>query len=433
MSDKLALPEWKMGQVLLPEQFLALQDTLLGHVHRRNEIQGLPAHGLARLRWDQELLATGSVAIHGLTWVLPSGRLLDVPSNAVVSTLDVADAAKGRRQLSLFLHVRNRTLDSIDHVLYGDDEPEVRRVLYSVEISTQDKHDDARESLKLAELELHDDGSWRVGSFCPPLLSTGPRVSPFLREELEAQERTLRKLANELEVRRSDAFRGTSQLSALPQAQVSAYRVLALLADLGVGEGGMQTQQEVWLHPYRLFCTLRDFFVELSVLQGLPLRPWPIRYEHLHLATCFASLREQIASYESRSRLLAPRLSFDRKGHLYVARVFPEDLCRASRVYLVVRPGSASLEGVRLASPQRIEEVVKRSLTGVRMSAMESGGLAYSYGYGRDVAFYELLLGGGREAGQGPDEWGSAVAERALCFQARAGLEGLDAALVWGA
>ncbi len=422
-----------MGQVLLPGQFLALQETLLTHVHRRSELQGLPAHGLARLRWDQELLASGSVAIHELTWVLPSGRLLDVPSNAMVSTLELADASKGEDLVSLFLHVRNRTLDSVDHVLYGDDEPEVKRVLYSVEISIEDKHDDARESLKLAELEKGDDGAWRVRPFSPPLLSTGPRVSPFLREELVAQEKVVRKLANELEVRRGDAFRGTSQLSALPQAQVSAYRVLALLADLGVSEGGMHGRQEVWHHPYRLFSVLRDFFVELSVLQGIPLAPWPIRYEHLDLATSFATLREQIADYESQSRLLAPRLSFDRKGHLYVARVFPEELCQAARVYLVVRPGSTSLEGVKLASPQRMEEVVKRSLTGVRISAMESGSLSYSYGYGRDVAFYELQLGGDADGEKGTNEWRNAVAERALCFQARAGLEGLDAALVWGA
>ncbi len=339
---------------------------------------------------------------------------------------------RGADRVSLFLHVRNRTLDSVDHVLYGDDEPEVKRVLYLVESSLEDKHDDASHSLKLAELERGDDGAWRVGPYSPPLLSTGPRVSPFLRDELVAHERVIRRLAKELEVRRSDAFRGSSQLSALPQAQGAAYRVLALLADLGVGEGGMESRQEVWHHPYRLFSVLRDFFVELSVLQGIALDPWPIRYQHLDLSTSFAALREHIASYESRSRLLAPRLSFERKGHLYVARVFPEELCRATRVYLVVRPGSTNLEDIRLASPQRIEEVVKRSLTGVRISAMESGGLSYSYGYGRDVAFYELLLTGG-ESGNGGSEWGSAVAERGLCFQARAGLEDIDAALVWGA
>lgn len=426
MSDKLALPEWTMGQVLLPEQFLALQDTLLIHLHRRVELAGLPAHGLARLRWDERGLEAGMVSIQALTWVLPSGRLLDVPGNAVVGSFNFLEAAGGESRVPLYLHVLHRTVEGTDHSTYADDDPSVKRVLQQLELSLANEHDEARESHKLAELHRTEDGAWTTGPFSPPLLCLGPRVSPFLRDELRAQQTVIERLASELQERRTDAFRGQSQQSALPQAQVSAYRVQALLADLGAGDWS----QEVWLHPYRLFTALRDFYLELTILQGLPLQPWPIRYEHLDLAGSFGRLRESISRYESQSRLLAPRLDFERKGHHFVTRRFPDELCRAEHVYLVIRPGGTNLDGVRLASPRRITEVVTRSLTGVRFSPLESDGLAFAYGYGRDVAFYELRTAEGER--DEPKEWQLAVEERALCFDARAGFEGLRAALVWG-
>src|SRR5688572_17311775 len=102
MRDDLAFPAWVMGQVLLPEQFLALQQTILAHIDRRAELGGLPSHELARLRWSEELLATGAIRIDGLTWVFESGLLLDVPGNTVIGNLNLADAKSDA--VSLFLH-----------------------------------------------------------------------------------------------------------------------------------------------------------------------------------------------------------------------------------------------------------------------------------------------------------------------------------------
>jgi type VI secretion system protein ImpJ len=419
MRDDLAFPAWVMGQVLLPEQFLALQQTILAHIDRRAELGGLPSHGLARLRWSEELLATGAISIDGLTWVFESGLLLDVPGNTVIGNLNLADAKSDA--VSLFLHVRNQTCDASDMPQYADDDPSVTRVIHQAELSLEDKHDDTRESGKLAELVRGADG-WALGRFSPPLLSVGRGSLPFLRETLESSQRAVERIERHLAGRSIDAFLGADQLSELRRVRASAYRVLALLGDHGLGDD----RQEVALHPYHLFAALRDFYVEISILQGAPPEPWPVRYRHTALATSFEDLRVRIDRYTGESRLVAPRLEFERKADWFVTGTFPEDLCRAVKVYLVIKPGQrgkVSLDGVKLASPHRIEEVYTRALAGVRLVPLESASLSHTYG--GDSSLYQVVT-------QGDMEWSKAVDERALCFRAWPELEGVRAALVWG-
>lgn len=424
MSDKLAFPEWKMGQVLLPHQFHALQDAIVAQLHRRMGIAtGLPSHGLARMDWGQNAKA---LYINRLTWVFESGLLLDVPGNATVTDLNLADVGKDPSRdpsrASLFLHVCNQTIDGSGRPQYEDDGPELRRVLYQAKLSLHDKLDDARESCKLCELVRTNEG-WTLGRYAPPLLRVGAGVSPFLLDELEGARMVLERLADDLTERRNDAFRGANQVSALPQALASVYRVLALLADHGIRNG----RRGATLHPYRLFSALREVYVEIAMLEGSSLAPWPIEYEHDGLAASFEALRLRIERHVKNSRLLVPRLEFERKDHLFVTTSFPPELGKARRVYLVVRPGALKLDGVKLASPRRIGEVVMRSLTGVRLSSSESETLSYDFGYGRDVAFYEL------RTQDDAHEWNHVVTEGALCFQARSGLEEARAALVWRA
>lgn len=418
MSDKLAFPGWTMGQVLLPEQFLALQETIVAHVDRRVELLGPPCHGLARLRWSEDLLAGGSIRIDALTWVFESGLLLDVPGNAVVGSLNLGDVKTD--EVSIFLHVSAEPRDAAGLALYSDDEPSVARVIHRVELSLHDEHDHARESGKLAELRRTATG-WALGSYSPPLLRLGRSCSPFLLDTLARTQRAVERLERHFAGRSVDAFLGADQLAELRRVRASAYRVLALLADHGVGDD----QQEVALHPYVLFSALRDFNVEVAILQGDRPEPWPIRYRHDALAECYDMLVERIDRHLGDGRLLAPRLEFERKAEWFVTATFPDELCRATNVYLMAQPGpsgNASLEGVKLASPHRIEEVHTKALAGVRLVAIQSASLSHTYG--RESSFYEVRVD--------DPEWQAAVRERALCFRAWSQLEGMRAALVWG-
>ena len=85
--------------------------------------------------------------------------------------------------------------------------------------------------------------------------------------------------------------------------------------------------------------------------------------------------------------------------------------------------GKVSLDGIKLASPHRIEEVYTRALAGVRVIPLESASLSHTYG--SDSSLYQVVT-------QNDLEWSNAINERALCFRAWPELEGVRAALVWG-
>ncbi|MCX4244131.1 type VI secretion system baseplate subunit TssK [Paraliomyxa miuraensis] len=425
MSDELAFPRWSMGQVLLPEQFAALQATMGARLHRRIEIaSGLPSYGVAQL--DLRLTA-GSCFIDRLTHVFKTGLMIDVPGNATVNNLNLEEAAKGASKVSLFFQVCKQTVEDRGRPAFDGDGPKVPRERYEAELSLEDTKDDGRESVKLAELERTDIG-WQMGRYCPPLLRVGWGVSPFLLDELDETQKVLVWLAEELDERRNEAFRGGGQGSVLPLAQASVHRMRALLADHGIPGG----PRGLALHPYQLFSALRNLYIELSLLEGSTPGSRSTTYDHDQLDPSFRGLRESIGKYVHRSRMLAPRLDFERRDHLFMtAKVFPDELARAHRIYLVVKPGTISLEGVKLASPRRIAEVVKRSLTGVRPLRSESETLSYDFGYDHGVAFYELKTHDTHETKDARQEWEHALREKALCFQARPGLEGVQAALVW--
>lgn len=421
---KLAFPNWAMGQVLLPEQFQAQQEAVLAHIAVRAELSGLPDYGLARLAIDETLLAAGSLSIERLTCLFASGLLIDVPGNAVLSNANL-DAVKLDR-VSLYLHVHNEVIDATDLVRYEDDPRSVRRVIYRAELSLAARLDDARESVKLMEL-IRRDRQWRLGPYVPPLLRIGPSSSPFLRETLVGAQRSIRSVEAQLARRIKDAFLGREQVAELRRVQAAAVRVLALLADHGVGD---EPQRKVSLHPYLVFSALRDFYLEASLLpdhthQNLGV----VRYRHDDLGGCFTELCRGLDGTLDGSTLSRNRLEFERRASWWIAGPFPDGLAEASTVYLIVKSRTGeplSLEGVKLASPRRIDEVYTRALSGVPLLPMNpTSSAAFAQIYGQDALIYEV--------GTRDPEWGLAARDSELCFPAWRDLETVSAALVWGA
>ena len=171
-SSKLALLDWVMGQVLLPEQFEAQQESILANIGARAELSGLPSDGLARLAIDEDQLAAGAVAIGRLTYVFPSGLLIDVPGNAVVSDLNLDPTLTDG--VSIYLHIRTELRDATELKPYLDDPRGVRRSIYSAELSTAASHDHAYASVRLMSLTRRDD-RWSLDPYVPPLLRVGRR------------------------------------------------------------------------------------------------------------------------------------------------------------------------------------------------------------------------------------------------------------------
>ena len=62
-----------------------------------------------------------------------------------------------------------------------------------------------------------------------------------------------------------DSFLGSEQGAELRRVGSAAHRVLAVLADHGLG--GAESQQKISLHPYLLFASIRGFFMGAWVLE----------------------------------------------------------------------------------------------------------------------------------------------------------------------
>ncbi|MFV8749337.1 type VI secretion system baseplate subunit TssK [Nannocystaceae bacterium ST9] len=421
MSSKLAFPGWAMGQVLLPEQFQAQQEVILAHLALRAELTGLPAYGLARFGIDEELLATGSLRVERLTYAFASGLLVDVPGNTVLTNVNLAMVTND--VAIIYLHVHNEVTDATDLVRYEEDPRSVRRVIYRAELSLAAQLDDARESVKLLEL-VRRDREWHLAAHSPPLLRTGGRSSPFLRESLAGSQRAVRAVEAQVGRRIRDAFLGREQVSELRRVLAAAHRVLALLADHGVGD---EAQFRVSLHPYLVFSGLRDFLLDAALLQDaaftLP------QYRHDDLAGCFEELRRGIEGTLGTATLGTNRLEFEPRANLVVAGPFPEALCTAKQVFLIVKSRSGEpveFAGVKLASPRRIDEVHTRALPGVPLVAMSpTSAASFAIIYGYDALVFEVDT-------RDP-EWSLTLREGELAFPAWRELEGVIATLVWGA
>lgn len=420
-GSRLALPEWRMGQVLLPEQFVALQEALLAHDNIAAALSGLPAYGLARLALDEGLLAAGAVHVERLTYVFASGLLVDVPGNAVITNCSLDDVTDN--DASIYLHIRNEVTDATDLKGYRDDPRCVTRVILRAELSLAARHDDARESVKLLGL-VRRDARWSLEPYTPPLLRAGVDVLPLLRDTLEGIVRAVYAVEAQLSRRIRDSFLGSEQGGELRRVRSAAHRALAVLADHGLGAG--ESQQKVSLHPYFLFSALREFFMEAAILEDDHSDVLQLRYRHGDLAGCFGELRQRIEACLSSSSLSSKRLAFELRASWYVAEPFPDELCKSREVYLILKTSSGKpveFSGVKVASPRRIEEVYTRALAGVSLTSFKSSSFAYVYGHA--ASFYKVNV-------EGDPEWAHAVRDRNLCFPAWNALEGLQAVLVWG-
>lgn len=426
--DRLALHHWEMGQVLHPAQFRAQEEALLEHVGLRIQLAGLPSHGVALLRWGDAQLAKGDLSISALTVVLPSGRLIDVPGNAVLAPRKLVLPAKAAGPVPVYLHLRGepRPEDARDLPNYKTDAREIRRVVHQVEISAEPGIAREQEWMQLAELSFSD-GAWALAPYVPPLLRLGSGTTPFLRDTMAQIAAKLDGFESELVKRAADSATGAELMSEVRRMLTALYRVQAVLADHGYGAA----TQTVALHPYHLFAALRDFYLEAVVLQGKKLVDWPPRYQHDDLRGCFEQLARGLGGTLSVSAVVSPRLAFQRDEHWFITGPFPDELCAAREVFLLLeraseapgaeRDAAAALNNLKLASPLRAVEVYARALEGVPRRGTPSLGFAQTFGDRATV--FQLVTTS--------PEWHKAVAERALCFAVAPELEDYHAALFW--
>jgi type VI secretion system protein ImpJ len=399
-----------MGQTLLPQHFTALEESVLADTVARFRSSGLPAHGIAALRWNPSLVEEGILSVSALTMVLPSGLLVDVPGNAKISPLNLN--LSGSASVSAYLHVLEGERDAADSV-DASDESGVPRLVHRLVLSSDATISSALESTKLAEFRKAPDGLWQISDrWVPPLLAVG--TSPFLTKELDEIAPALEVFQYKLAMDSASYLSGAA-LYLLQSTLRSVYRVQRLLANV---------RKHVHLHPYFVYETLKDFYVEVCFYRGATPRDATAPYRHDQLAACFREILEPLREQMQLAKSQSPYQPFVlREG---VQRIeLPADIRQVREVYFLIQRKETQRAGsimgdLKLSSPSRLSMVHKLALEGIPFRRAERPALAHAFG--PEVEFYQLAPG---------EEWEHAMRENSVAFYHRPEYQGLEFYLYW--
>lgn len=410
---KLAPVRWELGQILLPEHFTALQSSLAAEIRLRAAIAGLPAYGVAEVSWNADALKQGQLAVRSLTAVMPSGLAVNVPGSGTLG--EVSLKAAGAPQVPVYLHVLGERVGAIGNPAYVDDPKTLHRELLSLRLSTQPALERSVESMLLAIFERQLERWVLRRAYIPPLLQVG--THPFLGEPCEELARRLVAFTAQLKEELENRFLRTDRKSNARGCMIDVCQVASVLDEI---------KQGVHHHPYLLFEALRRLYLQLCAFKDRVPDRLSLPYLHDGLGECFGAL----FSYLNRN--LDPeeaKLSYTelrRQDGRFLLEKFPEPLHKASKVYLLVsqtaRQTRVSLEGVKLASPTRLELVHRAALRGIPFEPVLDPPSAHHFVQGLD--FYELTLG---------EEWKHARNELGLSFYVTPQLESpeINVLLFW--
>jgi type VI secretion system protein ImpJ len=408
MSGQLARVRWELGQTLLPEHFEAQEGALREEAALRSRLHGLPAYGVAALRWNDTLLREGVVSILSATLVMPSGQLLEVPGNAAVASLNLN--VPGTGTVTAFLHLLQEPAPEGSDQLGGASV--VTRLRHQLVLSADQNLPGAVSTLKLAELRKAPDGSWQMSpGYLPPLLLVG--ASPFLQAELEQLQPALEAFQHKLMMDAVSYLSG-SGLHAVRQCLKSVFRMQRLLANL---------KSQVHLHPCQLYEALKEFYVEVCFYHDSAPQHAGEPYNHEQLAPCFRRLFQPLFEQMRTAQKDSPHAPFVVRDGVYRIEL-PANAKKAKDVYFLIQKSQAhravALQEFKLAGPNRLLMSHRLSLPGIGIKRIDRPIMAHAFG--PEVEFYLLQPG---------DEWQHAVAEGAVAFYNRPEFGDLEFYLYW--
>jgi type VI secretion system protein ImpJ len=412
MRGKLARVHWQMGQTLLPEHFIAQEEALLHETVLRFRVQGLPAHGIASLRWNESLLSEGVVSIQAATVIFPTGMLVDIPGNAVAAPLNLN--VPGTAHVSVYLHCLEEAASEEEKAsgwTVGEEDGVPRRV-FQVAVSSEQSYTNALETMKLAEFEKSPEGVWRLsGRYVPPLLQLG--TTPFLQSALAELPKVLEAFQYKLAMDSASYLSGGSLFN-VKQCLKSVYRFQRFLANL---EG------QVHLHPYLVYEVLKDFYVEVCFYRDSSPKHVADPYNHDQLADCFNKILEPLKEQMQLAEERSPYLPFQFRDGVFRIEL-PDEVKQAKDAYFLIQKNQVNkvidLRDFKMGAPSRLSMIHKLALKGIPIEKVDRPMLAHSFG--PEVEFYQLIKG---------EEWDRALREGAAAFYHCAGFQEFEFYLYW--
>lgn len=410
MSDALARVRWTIGQILLPEHFRALEDSLSRQSSIHGNASGLPAYGLTRLEWNGPEPRGGLLEVEEVQWIRSDGDVLDVPGNArLTQPLDLEKVKAP--DVEVYLHLLDEAPSDDAAPVEPASASDVPRALRTLVLSSDAKLEGSAGYVRLGRFEKPLGGAWRASAaVVPPLVHLG--ATPWFLDALRALRADLDAFEGTLLGRLLDADATAEARWAAQRSRVEARKLGALLEDL--------LQGGVLLHPYAVFSALRAFALELDLLEGATSITALVRYDHDDLGDCIGGTLATISARIHSEPPVTPVLRFDRErigpnDTWLVLRNIPLQVLQASELYLLVQKPSMELEislrDVPIGAPSRLREVVRRELRPVQTYRQVDSQVVRIFGPWVDVHYVDRQASG--------QEWQHVEKERGLAVLVR--------------
>ncbi|WP_300671468.1 type VI secretion system baseplate subunit TssK [Desulfoluna sp.] len=411
MNEKLARVSWEMGQALLPEHLVALEESILADIILRFRLLGLPWYGVGELKFNGSLLSEGVLSIEAMTLVTANGLLINVPGNAGASQVNLN--LTGMTTVSVYLHVLRRGVAETDATNgWGGKEGDgVKRTRYRLELTAEQEYPEALDTVKLAEMKKSPEGFWTLSSgYIPPLLQVG--ASPFLTEEMTALSEALELFRYNLTMDSSSYVSGDSLFS-VKQCLKSVFRAQRMLENYKTG---------ITLHPFYLYDEVQTLYADVCFYRNTTPQNITQPYRHdqpVLLKEAVERLKNQMHLVRSRP----PYVTFTLQDNLYEVGL-PDEVRQATDVYFLVQRAqltdTLSLDNLKLAGVTRLPFVHKMALHGIPLKKVERP--PFQHTFGSEVEFYQI-----KES----EEWDHALNEMSVAFFSRPDLAEADFYVYW--
>lgn len=399
---------WTLGQSLLPEHFVAQEESLRDEFKVRLGYIGAPLFGVARLTWDNVQLGRGVIQINDLTLVLPSGQLLDIPGNCDPVAFDLESVGTSHVQLHIAWtpdHVPDPTHQSSHQI----DRVRSQAALVGVRMA----HIDA-ELFHLADFSKNLEGVWHLDlSYIPP--SIGIVGTPFFLPILERLDEILNSFHETLiEDVRTNYLARQLHIS----AQQSLREVFKLKGKIADCVNGLD------IHPYELYQMARSLYVDMSIYREVQPLEANTPYLHQKKGSSFGTILDALSVLVgSDTRKSGHYTPFEQTEGLLRCKL-PDEAKQGKELYLLVQKQSTGqrieLDRVKFASPSRLASVQRRALRGVPYQPIERP--PFHHDFGSEVEFYAFTLG---------QEWDHVIHEGTLATYERPELAKVHLFLLW--
>mgnify|MGYP000853149791 FL=1 len=409
---KIAPVRWYLGQTVLPEHFVALQELTAAASELRARVSGLPHYGIAQLSFSEPLLRDGVLSISELTAVLPEGIVISVPGSCTVAPLSLA--ATSATRVSVYLHLLSDAVSAQGNRIYDSDPRTVERVLYRATLSITDQVERSIAALRIGDFEKGVAGSWSLqATAIPPLLSVAN--TPHLQPSLQLLSAQIGALIPQLAAQLADTFLRPDRLATIRRSLAALYKVESLLGDLS---------GRVPLHPYLLHQALRELYFETCCFHEVQPDQTTLSYSHDDLGRTMGQVFRLLQQALRPVYVRSTHLRFQKSNGLFSCSGLPQEVKDAQEVYLLVqRPtlhDRIAMDDIKLSCTSRLALVHRLVLRGVPYKLVERP--PFQHTFGPEVDFYLL---------QGGEEWDHAMREGSISAYVHPVLDRANLFLFW--